>query len=107
MDLERLNILRIELHEAKTEIQKASKELECRKMYVDALEMAILQLESIKEIEEKLSQCHEARKLDEEVIKSWKFAATEKDQMIEDLKKRTEDLAQELLRFRQGETKTG
>lgn len=96
MDLEQLNILRVELHKAKTEAQEVGADLECKKMYIEALEMAILQLEEIKELEDKVRKCEEARKIDSEIIRSWQREDKVKGLRIEDLSRENQALTTEI-----------
>lgn len=96
MDLEHLNILKLELHETKSDAHKAGASLACRNMYIEALEMAIFQLESIKDLEQKLADCLEARKMDAELIKSWQTEDRVKGCRIEDLQKEVRALTTEL-----------
>lgn len=96
MDLEQLNILRVELHKAKTEAKKQAADLECKKMFIEALEMAILEGESLKDLEDKLRKCEEARRMDAEIIKSWQREDKVKGMHIEELRKETQALTTEL-----------
>lgn len=98
MDLEHLNLLRLELHEVKTKAQKESTELEKRRLFIEALEMAIFRLESVRELEAELEKLEEARKMDSEIIKSWATEDKVKAAQIEALKEENKALAAELIK---------
>lgn len=96
MDRGHLNILKLELHEVKTKADQAGVELECRKLFIDALDSAINGLENVRDLELKLKREQDARAIDAELLESWKLEDRVKTTQLTELKKENTALRQEL-----------